>query len=59
MNNTVKLDLTIEQLNIVLAGLAKLPIEVGMTTFSEVQTQAQAQLRSSSPEAPLASKLVE
>jgi hypothetical protein len=39
---TLKLD--INQLNTVLAGMAKLPIEIGLETFTEVQKQAQAQL---------------
>lgn len=41
---TVTLKLEIAQLNTVLGGLAKLPIEVGIETFTEVQRQAQAQL---------------
>jgi hypothetical protein len=41
---TVTLKLEIAQLNTVLAGIAKLPIEVGIETFTEVQRQAQAQL---------------
>jgi hypothetical protein len=41
---TCNLTLSINQLNTVLAGLAKLPIEVGLETFTEVQKQAQAQL---------------
>jgi hypothetical protein len=41
---TVTLKLEIAQLNTVLGGLAKLPIEVGIETFTEVQKQAQAQL---------------
>ena len=41
---TVTLKLDISQLNTVLGGLAKLPIEVGIETFTEVQKQAQAQL---------------
>jgi hypothetical protein len=41
---TVTLKLEIAQLNTVLGGLAKLPIEVAIETFTEVQKQAQAQL---------------
>lgn len=41
---TVTLKLEIPQLNTVLQGLAKLPIEIGIETFTEVQKQAQAQL---------------
>lgn len=39
---TLKLD--INQLNMVLSGVAKLPIEMGIETFTEIQKQAQAQL---------------
>ena len=41
---TVTLKLEITQLNTVLAGIAKLPIEIGIETFTEIQKQAQAQL---------------
>lgn len=44
MADTVTLNLSINQLNVVLSGLAKLPIEVGIEAFTEVQKQAQAQL---------------
>lgn len=44
MADTVTLNLSINQLNVVLSGLAKLPIEIGIETFTEVQKQAQAQL---------------
>jgi len=55
------LELNIQQLNIVLGGLAKLPIEVGLDTFNSVQQQAQAQLgqpTSNTPPGPLSSKVV-
>ena len=55
------LELNIQQLNIVLGGLAKLPIEVGLDTFNSVQQQAQAQLgqpNSNTPPGPLSSKVV-
>lgn len=39
---TLKLD--INQLNMVLSGVAKLPIEMGIETFTEIQKQAQSQL---------------
>jgi len=41
---TVTLKLDINQLNAVLSGVAKLPIEMGIETFTEIQKQAQAQL---------------
>ena len=55
------LELTIPQLNTVLAGLVKLPIEVGLDTFQTVQQQAQQQLgqpNSNTPQGPLASKVI-
>jgi len=55
------LELNIQQLNTVLGGLAKLPIEVGLDTFNSVQQQAQAQLgqpSSNTPPGPLTSKVI-
>lgn len=55
------LELNIQQLNVVLGGLAKLPIEVGIDTFNLVQQQAQAQLgqpTSNTPPGPLSGKVV-
>jgi hypothetical protein len=55
------LELNIQQLNTVLGGLAKLPIEVGLDTFNLVQQQAQAQLgqpNSNTPPGPLSSKVI-
>ncbi len=40
-NQIISLDLTIKQINIVIAGLAKLPIETGLETFNVVQQQAE------------------
>jgi hypothetical protein len=58
---TVTLKLDINQLNTVLGGLAKLPIEMAIETFTEVQKQAQAQLgdpsASSIPASSLGQKL--
>ena len=60
MEQNVKLDLTIQQLNVIIAGLAKLPIEAGLETFNSVQQQAQAQLgQPSNVQGPLADKVVE
>lgn len=60
--NTVTLELNIQQLNTVLGGLAKLPIEVGLETFNIVQQQARQQLPAQqegpAPSGPLASKVV-
>ena len=43
-NQKITLSLEINQLNLVLSGVAKLPIEIGIETFTEIQKQAQAQL---------------
>lgn len=58
----VTLELTIPQLNTVLAGLAKLPIEVAVDTFNLVQQQARQQLgdpnSNTPPAGPLSSKVI-
>lgn len=59
MDQTVTLTLTIQQLNVILAGIAKLPIEIGMETFNGVQQQAHAQLgQSNSVKNTLADKII-
>jgi len=58
MDKNVKLELTIDQLNIVMLGLSKLPLETVLATFTEVQRQADAQLRAQRPEGPLSDKVV-
>ena len=58
-NQTITLELTIQQLNIILAGLAKLPIEVALDTFNAVQQQARAKLGPPTrTEGPLADKIL-
>lgn len=56
--NKVTLELTIDQLNIVIAGLAKLPLEQAIDTFTVVRQQANAQLQPPAPEGPLADKVI-
>ncbi len=56
MDKNVHLELTIDQLNIVMLGLSKLPLETVLPTFTEVQKQADAQLRK--PEGPLSDKVL-
>lgn len=59
MENKVTLELTVNDLNVILAGLSKLPIEAALQTFDEVRNQAQQQLgQSTQPEGPLADKVV-
>lgn len=43
-NQTISLDLTVQQINVILAGLAKLPIESALETFNLVQQQARSKL---------------
>lgn len=58
MDKNVKLELTIDQLNVVMLGLSKLPLETVLATFTEIQRQADAQLRQPKPEGPLADKVL-
>ena len=61
MDQTVKLELNVQMLNVVLAGLAKLPLEQSIDTFQVVRQQANEQLGQPggpAPEGPLASKVV-
>lgn len=41
---TVTLEVNINQLNTILSGVVKLPIEIGLEVFNLIQQQAQAQL---------------
>lgn len=59
MEQIVNLELTVQQLNVVLAGIVKLPIEVGLDAFNVIQHQAQRQLgQPSSVDGPLADKVM-
>lgn len=59
MEQKANIELTIQQLNVVLAGLVKLPIEAALDTFNTVQQQAQMQLgQPNKAEGPLADKVV-
>ena len=56
---TVTLNLTVNQLNVILSGMIKLPIEVGLETFNEIQQQAQQQLGNpTSVSGPLSDKVI-
>jgi hypothetical protein len=60
MEKKINLELSIASLNVVLSALVKLPIEVGLQTFNEVQTQAQQQLgQPNNVQGPLASKVMQ
>ncbi len=59
MDQKVKLELTIQQLNIVLTGVSKLPIEIGLSTFDEIRKQVDSQTNSSrAPEGPLSNRVI-
>ena len=57
MENTVKIEVSIQDLNIILSGLAKLPLEASLDTFNVVRQQADEQLRNK-PEGPLSDKVM-
>lgn len=57
MDNVVKLEVSIQDLNIILSGLAKLPLEASLETFNTVRQQADEQLRNK-PEGPLSDKVI-
>ena len=54
---TVKFDLTVTQTNVILAALAKQPLEAVLDVFTSIQKQASAQL--GQPSGPLADKIVQ
>ena len=58
MENTIKLELTVAQLNVVLAGLARLPLGDSIETFGAVRQQAEPQVQANRPEGPLSDKIV-
>ncbi len=41
----VTITLTIDELNVLLAGLGKLPLEMAVAVFGKVKEQAEAQLK--------------
>jgi len=60
--NNVTLTMSINQLNVILLGLSKLPIETALDTFSVVQKQAQDQLgtpQSNTLSGPLQNKVIQ
>ena len=57
----VTLQLTVAQLNTIIAGIVKLPIEVGFETFQVVNQQAEQQLGKPTqpPQGPLGGKVIQ
>lgn len=43
--DVVKLEVNIEQLNVIMAGISKLPIEVALKTFNKIDQQVRDQLK--------------
>jgi len=57
MDKTVKLELNIDMLNIILLGLGKVPLEHSFETFMYVRKEAEIQLKDK-PQGPLADKVM-
>lgn len=57
MENTIKLEVNLNQLNVILTGLAKLPLEASLETFTVVRQQADKQMQGR-PEGELADKVI-
>lgn len=58
----VKLELTIAQLNVILLGIRKLPIEIAEETYDLVKKQAEQQLgppKNTKPTGELSSKVIQ
>lgn len=58
---TVKLEVTVNELNVILIGMSKLSIEVAIGTFNKVQQQAEQQLgkpNSNQLQSPLSDKVL-
>lgn len=49
MEQKVKIELTVTQINTVLAALAKQPLEVVLDTFTEIRNQAESQVKTEEP----------
>ena len=47
--NKIQFELDLDQINVVLAGLSKLPIEQGVGVFMYIQTHAELQLAAQQP----------
>lgn len=57
MDKKVVLELTVEQLNVVMSGLAELPVKTSLGVFQFIQMEVSKQLKPQ-PEGPLADKVV-
>lgn len=59
MDKTATIELNVQQLNVVMLGLSKLPIETALDTFNAVDAQARAQFSvQPAPQGPLQDKVI-
>ena len=58
MEKTVKIELTMEHLNVMMSALSELPIKNAINTFMEIQSQIDKQLSKPNAEGPLSNKIV-
>lgn len=49
-DTVIKLELTVEEVNIVMSGLAELPVKISIKTLQRVEDQTRRQLNSSNNE---------
>lgn len=49
---SLQLNVEVQEVQMILAGLAKLPLEVSLDTWHKVKTQAEAQLQEQQAQAP-------
>jgi hypothetical protein len=52
-NLELNLKLTVAEVNIILAGLGKLPLETGIAVYERIKIQAQPQIRATETAAPV------
>lgn len=50
----INLSLTVDEVNLVLGALAKMPLETALNTFMKVKTEAEKQVRPPAPPEPAA-----
>ena len=58
-NKLIQLSLNINQVNTLIAGLGKLPLEVSLEIFNEIQKQSQEQLSDTTSKETLFNKVVD
>jgi hypothetical protein len=58
-NKLIQLSLNLNQVNTLIAGLGKLPLEVSLEIFNEIQKQSQEQLSDTTSKETLFNKVVD